>query len=178
MRWYSVILWLHSFQPQVASRKRFSNMNKNIKLIFNYVIGPLVFFILVYSIYVQIQRQPDWEASVNKAWEAFTGAASWKIILVVLLMFINWGLEARKWQVAIRRIQHISFFTAFQAVFSGTTLAFFTPNRMGEYFGRIWYIDKGKRIQAISLTIVCSISQLLITLSGGIAGLEDAANDR
>src|SRR5206468_2680360 len=52
-----------------------------------------------------------------------------------------------------------------------TTLAFFTPNRIGEYMGRILYLGEGKRIKAISLTIVCSMGQLLVTLWGGIAGI-------
>ena len=86
-------------------------------------------------------------------------------------MFLNWGIEARKWQLAIRSIQSITFKRAFKAVFTGTTLAFFTPNRMGEYVGRILYINEGKRIQAISLTIVCSMAQLLVTLVAGITGL-------
>ena len=88
-----------------------------------------------------------------------------------MLMFVNWGIEARKWQLAIRGIQIISFKRALKAVFTGTTLAFFTPNRMGEYVGRILYINEGKRIQAISLTIVCSMAQLLVTLVAGVTGL-------
>ncbi|HUR11712.1 MAG TPA: lysylphosphatidylglycerol synthase domain-containing protein [Flavitalea sp.] len=120
---------------------------------------------------MQIQSRADWESSVVEAWKSFSTSGTKQILWVFLLMLVNWGLEARKWQLAIGQIQKISFFTAYQAILCGTTLGFFTPNRMGEYFGRIWYIDEGKRIPAISLTIVCSIAQLLITLSGGIAGL-------
>ena len=89
----------------------------------------------------------------------------------MILMFVNWGIEARKWQLAIGRIQKIAFLRAYKAIFTGTTLAFFTPNRMGEYMGRILYIEPGKRIKAISLTIVCSMGQLLITLVGGLTGM-------
>jgi hypothetical protein len=146
-------------------------LNKNIKILLNYVIGPLVFCILAWSIYRQLLRQPNWQASLSQAWEAVTGAASWKLLLVVGLMLVNWGLEARKWQMAIGRIQSLSFFQCWKAVFTGTTLGFFTPNRIGEYMGRILYIHEGKRIQAISLTIVCSMGQLLVTWWAGIAGL-------
>lgn len=93
------------------------------------------------------------------------------------LMFVNWGIEARKWQLAILGIQSIPFLKAFKAIFTGTTLAFFTPNRMGEYMGRILYIEEGKRIKAISLTIVCSMAQLLITLTAGLWGLFVIRND-
>lgn len=86
-------------------------------------------------------------------------------------MLVNWGIEARKWQVVIRRIQPISLMQSWKAIFTGTTMAFFTPNRIGEYVGRILYVEEKRRIQAISLTIVCSIAQLLVTLFAGLGAL-------
>lgn len=145
--------------------------NKNIKLILNYVVGPLVFFILLYSIYRQVQRQPDWKNSLTHLVRAFTGADVWKLTGVLLLMFVNWGLEARKWQVSLLFVERLSFLRAFKAIFSGTTMAFFTPNRIGEYLGRMLYIKEGGRIQSVAVTIVCSIAQLLITIFAGLAGL-------
>jgi hypothetical protein len=145
--------------------------NKNIKILLNYVIGPLVFCLLSWSIYRQLLRQPGWQASLRHAADAITGMGSWKMALAIALMLLNWGLEARKWQLAIRKIQPLSFFQSWKAVFTGTTLAFFTPNRIGEYMGRILYIHEGKRIQAISLTIVCSMGQLLVTWWAGIGGI-------
>jgi hypothetical protein len=146
-------------------------LNKSIKIIAKYVAGPLVFCVLAWSIYKQIQRQDSWDQSLRSLRGAMHDAESWKLWAVVLLMLLNWGIEARKWQLVIGRIQKISFLRAYMATFTGTTLAFFTPNRVGEYLGRILYISKGKRIQAISLTIVTSIAQLMITVSMGIAGL-------
>ncbi|MBC7829555.1 MAG: flippase-like domain-containing protein [Chitinophagaceae bacterium] len=146
-------------------------LNKNIKLILNYFIGPLLFCVLVYSIYRQLQRQPDWKLSLQQIWGSFDSGSVWTILLVMGLMLVNWGIEARKWQLAISQVQIVSFPKAFKAIFTGTTLAFFTPNRMGEYMGRILYIRKGNRIKAISLTIVCSMAQLLVTLSAGLIGL-------
>ncbi len=135
------------------------------------MIGPLVFCLLAWSIYRQLMRQNNWQVSLKHAWEAMMGAEAWKMVLAVVLMFANWGLEARKWQVIIKRVQHLSFIQSCKAVFTGTTLAFFTPNRIGEYMGRILYLDEGARIKAISLTIVCSMGQLLVTWWAGIGGI-------
>jgi hypothetical protein len=145
--------------------------NKNIKILLNYVIGPLVFCLLAWSIYQQLLRQNNWRVSLQHAWQALLGAEFWKLLLAIGLMLANWGLEARKWQLVVRRVQDLSFIQSTKAVFTGTTLAFFTPNRIGEYMGRILYLDEGKRIQAISLTIVCSMGQLLITWWAGIGGI-------
>jgi hypothetical protein len=146
-------------------------LNKNIKILVNYVIGPLVFCLLAWSIYQQLMSQKNWQASLHHALYALTGVNAWKLVLTVLLMFVNWALEARKWQVVIRNVQYLSFSQSLKAVFTGTTLAFFTPNRIGEYMGRILYLGEGKRIKAISLTIVCSMGQLLVTWWAGIAGI-------
>lgn len=145
--------------------------NKNIKIIFNYVLGPIVFVILAFSIYRQIQRQPDWEVSVMQLKHALGSNLKWLILPVVLLMLVNWGLEARKWQLALANLQQLSFWTAFKATFTGSTMASFTPNRTGEYVGRILYVEEGKRLQAVSLTFICSMAQLQVTLYAGLAGL-------
>ncbi len=96
---------------------------------------------------------------------------AWKFWLVILLAFVNWGLEARKWQVLVKPLQHLSFLKAYKSVLSGLTLSLNTPNRMGEYGGRILYIKEGSRLKAISLSIAGSISQLIITLLLGCGGL-------
>jgi hypothetical protein len=56
-------------------------------------------------------------------------------------------------------------------VLSGVSFSVSTPNRVGEYLGRVLYMDEGNRLKTISLTIVGSISQLIITLLMGLIGL-------
>jgi len=58
-----------------------------------------------------------------------------------------------------------------KATFAGNALAFFTPNRTGEYLGRMIYLKKEQMIRSIPLTILCSIAQLTITLIAGFGGL-------
>jgi hypothetical protein len=86
-------------------------------------------------------------------------------------MIVNWTLETVKWKLCIQRIQQIPFITAFKAVLSGISFSVSTPNRVGEYLGRVLYMDEGNRLKAISLTITGSLSQLIITLVMGLAGL-------
>lgn len=93
------------------------------------------------------------------------------LFLVLLLMLGNWSIEAVKWKLAVEKIQSVSFNKSLKAIFSGVSFSITTPNRVGEYFGRILYMDEGNRLKAISLTIVCSLSQLLITLLMGGIGL-------
>jgi hypothetical protein len=92
-------------------------------------------------------------------------------VAVLLLMFVNWSIEAIKWKISIKKVQQVSFGKALQAVLSGVSFAVSTPNRMGEYLGRVLYMNEGNRLKSISVTIVGSISQLIITLVMGAAGV-------
>jgi hypothetical protein len=56
-------------------------------------------------------------------------------------------------------------------VLSGVSFSVSTPNRVGEYLGRVMYMDAGNKLKTISITIVGSISQLIITLLMGCIGL-------
>jgi hypothetical protein len=146
-------------------------VNKNIKIIINYFLGPLVFLLLLYAIYRQTVAQHRWRESLASVTQAIYGPQQWKIWMVILLMFLNWALEARKWQLVIRPLQPLGFWQCYKATFTGVTMASFTPNRTGDYFGRMLYIEEGKRAGSVPPTILCSFAQTIITLLAGCFGL-------
>ena len=86
------------------------------------------------------------------------------ISVVVFMMFINWLVESLKWRFMISKIEDISIFTSLRAIFSGITVSSFTPNRVGEYGGRVFCLEKSDRIQAVFITVLCSMAQLLTTI--------------
>jgi hypothetical protein len=96
---------------------------------------------------------------------------SWKFFTVLFLMLLNWGIEARKWQLLVLHVQPFSFIQAFKSVLAGCSITMLTPNRIGEYGGRILFLKEENRVKAISLNIASGISQLLITMIMGCAGL-------
>lgn len=144
---------------------------KNIRIFLNYFLGPLLFAWVSYSIYSQLRKQPDLERSWQHIREAFSGPMVWNLVSVIALMLVNWAIETFKWKICIQRIQRIGFIVAFKAVLSGVSFSVSTPNRVGEYLGRVLYMDEGNRLKAIALTITGSISQLIVTLAMGLCGL-------
>jgi Lysylphosphatidylglycerol synthase TM region len=143
-------------------------LNKNLKIFVNYFFGPVFFLILTWSLYNQIRNQPD----LSQRWTQIAGGwKSWKFWLVLFLMLVNWGIESLKWQLLINHVQRFSFGRAFKSVLSGCSVTMLTPNRIGEYGGRILYVAEENRIKAISLSLVGSISQLLVTMVMGCFGL-------
>ena len=86
-------------------------------------------------------------------------------------MLVNWGIEAWKWRIQLAPLERISFIKAFKSVLAGCSITMLTPNRMGEFGGRILYVKEENRLRAITLTILGSISQFLITVLLGTIGL-------
>jgi hypothetical protein len=146
-------------------------LNKNIKLIVNYVAGPLIMLFLFYTVGRQLQKQPHWKESLHQMLEAAIGKQQWKLYCMFGLMCVNWALETIKWQIALRPVQPIGFVRAFKAILAGTCIASFTPNRVGEYLGRMLFVDPGNKILSVTPTILCSLSQMLVTLIAGSVGL-------
>ncbi len=83
------------------------------------------------------------------------------------MLFINISLEAIKWKLLISNSETVSFSNSIKAVLGGMTVSVFTPNRVGEFLGRIFVLQKTDPLRGILLTIVGSISQLLVTIVFG-----------
>jgi hypothetical protein len=145
-------------------------LNKNIKIFLNYFLAPLLFVWLVFSIYRQIIAQENLEASWLHIKASFHSSKIINILLVILLMVLNWSIEAKKWQHSVASIYRITFSQAFKAILSGVSFSVTMPNRIGEYLGRIAYMPEGNRLKTISVTLVGSISQLFVTVVCGTIG--------
>lgn len=93
------------------------------------------------------------------------------ILIVILLVFINWGMEAFKWKYAIKQVEQITFVKAFSATITGVTASIITPNRVGEIPFRAMYVAKDNLGVLTAKTLVSSFSQLVVTLVIGLIGL-------
>ncbi len=135
------------------------------------MLGPVLFVWFSISIYHQIINQKDFAKTWYNIQNNFTINQWILCCLVFLLMFVNWGIETRKWQMLIKSIQQIKFGKAFRAVFSGQAFALNTINNLGEYVGRVLFLNDGNRLRAISLTMIGSMSQVIITFVMGAISL-------
>jgi uncharacterized membrane protein YbhN (UPF0104 family) len=142
----------------------------NIKTI-NYAIGIVLFIWLSGVMYRQLLAQPHLQDTLKSFYTNWTWPSMLQIVLVFGLMVLNWSMEAIKWRLLIRDVQAISFTRSLRSVFSGISISLLTPNRIGEYAGRIVYlknINKGKGIVA---NIVGSFAQFIAAGFFGILGM-------
>ncbi|HEX5552035.1 MAG TPA: lysylphosphatidylglycerol synthase transmembrane domain-containing protein [Chitinophagaceae bacterium] len=145
-------------------------LSKSTKIIINYVFGIGLFIWLSYSIYHQLRYKDNIHLSVQQLKESIR-AHQPAMMAVIVMMVVNWGLEAWKWQILVRPLQRISFRRSFYAILLGVSFSVNTPNRIGEYGGRILYLKNNARLSGVMATMVGSFSQFITTLLFGIAGL-------
>ncbi|MCW8310253.1 MULTISPECIES: hypothetical protein [Sphingobacterium] len=89
------------------------------------------------------------------------------LLLIVVLMLVNWLLEVVKWRYLASKLEYLSFWKAFQSVFCGLTWAIFTPNRIGEYGGRVLFLQPQNRAQGAVAMGVGLFAQLVLTSVAG-----------
>ena len=130
-----------------------------------------IVFFSIYFLYVQFILKIE-DNQVN-SFSIFRTINSniFSFFLVFFMMFLNWIIEAFKWKLLIKKVEDISIWTSVRAVFSGITVSTFTPNRVGEYGGRIFCLSKADRLQSILITVIGSIGQLTTTVFFGLFGL-------
>jgi len=83
--------------------------------------------------------------------------------IILLLMLLNWFIESIKWRFLLKPVERISIWKAIESVFCGLTWAIFTPNRIGEYGGRVFFLSPRKRLLGAMAMGVGAISQMIVT---------------
>ena len=135
------------------------------------IIKIVIVFFSFYFIYHQLVENKSFEELDISVLIDTVKKNKFYLVGVILMMFLNWLVEALKWRYMISKIENISIMTAYRAVFTGITVSTFTPNRIGEYGGRVFCLEKGDRIKAVFITVLCSMSQLLVTILFGSISL-------
>jgi uncharacterized membrane protein YbhN (UPF0104 family) len=89
-------------------------------------------------------------------------------LFVLFLMFVNWSLEAYKWKLLVEPLEKVDFRASLKGVLSGITISIFTPNRIGEFAGRVFFLREADKIQATIMSLIGSVAQLLVTVIAGL----------
>jgi uncharacterized membrane protein YbhN (UPF0104 family) len=89
---------------------------------------------------------------------------------VFLLMLVNWVTEAYKWRMQLKDIAVISLWTSIQSVFCGLTVGVITPNRIGDYGARVFFLSPRRRAYGLVALGIGALAQfILITIGAAIA---------
>lgn len=138
---------------------------------FNIFLKIFLVIILIYTIYTQVFAKDNIDELWTEFLNHFTQKNAWWIIIAAILMPMNWAVETLKWLVLIRKVEKVPFLRAFKGIFLGVSLSVFTPNRVGEYGGRILVVKAENNWKTIVATLVSSFSQQIALMTLGIVGL-------
>lgn len=108
---------------------------------------------------------------IGQMWSLLTSGSLIWIIFVLFLSPMNWLTEAYKWRFLLSKIKKITLFTALGSVMSGMSFALISPGKVGDFAGRILFLDSHVRWRAFFMTIVGSFSHMLVTTCMGAIGL-------
>lgn len=146
-------------------------LNKSIKIFINYVLAPLLFAWLVYSVYHSILAQPDLGLYLTILYKRIDAYTLLPLICLVLLMLFQWVVEAKKWQTFLSDDIAFSLLASLKMIFTGISFSLATPNRIGEFVGRVLHLPATLRVQATGYTFVGNFAQLVATTVAGSVGL-------
>lgn len=135
----------------------------------NFLIRAIIILVTYGFIYRQVFRQREPAEILSTLQASLEEKDGLVLFLVVLfLMLLNWGLESMKWKLLISKIEKVSFIRSYEAVLTGVSVSLFTPNRTGDYLGRVFILDKANHIEGILVTIIGSFAQLVVTICFGL----------
>lgn len=91
----------------------------------------------------------------------------WSLVFYIL----NWTTEAIKWKYALYNVVPVSMAMAFKSIFKGISYGIITPNRLGEFAGRVTVLPYESRKKAVGKHVFLSFSQSLVTVFWGISAI-------
>jgi len=106
-------------------------------------------------------------AAFLQQWGSSNG---WWLFGACLLIPFNWLAEVQKWLPLLTPYESMSQWKAMKAVLAGTSFALFTPNRVGEYGGRVLFVRPENQWKAVIANAVGSLGQYVVLLTAGAAG--------
>jgi len=92
-------------------------------------------------------------------------------VIALALFPLNIGTEVYRWKFLAGTSQPLSALQAWKSYFAGLALSFLTPNRIGEFPGRIIYLKQKNTIRLISVAIMGAFAQFIVLFGYGFAGL-------
>lgn len=153
--------------------EKMPNLFKNVvsSKYLNLAFKGFIVLLLVAVLYFELTAKDN----LPKIWSAFkqqfSGANVAWLLAALALMPLNWLAETHKWHQFMRRYEPMSRWKAVRAVLAGVAVSLFTPNRVGEFGGRVLFVTPENRWKAIIVNLVGNFAQFIVLVIAGMAGV-------
>ncbi len=139
---------------------------KHLNALYKLVVALLFIGLLAWEFQSREKLPELWRVFVERI---HTANPAWMIITLILLP-LNWLAETQKWFHFVRHLAPIRYSKAVQSVLAGISFSLFTPNRVGEFGGRVLFLPPEQHWKAIIINLVGNLSQYVVLLTGGSLG--------
>ena len=141
----------------------------------NQIINPslklLLFLGLVWILYRQLGGNFDFFLELKSRFSGGHVGTFGLLLLVIALLPFNLMFESEKWLILVRQFQDHDRIKAWMGILTGSTAGLITPGRLGEYLGRLMFIDPIHNWKGAWANFICGLSQNLVNLLFGLPGL-------
>jgi uncharacterized membrane protein YbhN (UPF0104 family) len=124
--------------------------------------------VFLFAVYIFIQQFS--KISAQDCYDISISNLSY-IFLAIILVFFNWGLELLKWYFTVKPIdKKVGISKLIQSLLAGISTGFITPNRLGNFVGRMLYYEGKSKYYLILGTLYGNFAQFLASLFFGLVG--------
>lgn len=102
---------------------------------------------------------------------AFSAKGILFFTLCILLIPVNWGIEAYKWKLITSPVEKINYATANKSIYSGVCLGNLAPGRATEFLAKIIFFKPENRPKVTVLHFINSMFQFSVTIVVGLTAL-------
>lgn len=156
---------LYQHMPPVGIENKSVN-----KRIIDAAFKVLVLLLPAGILYHEFSGKDNLDALIATFWNQLANANGWWLAGMVLLVPFNWLAEVQKWHPLVARYEAMPKVRALKAVLAGFSFALVTPNRVGEYGGRVLFVRPENQWKAVLANAVGNMSQYLVLVAGGVWG--------
>ncbi len=129
-------------------------------LFVKFMLSCVVFGYILYTVYTS---NLQWESLLFVA----RGSAPVYLLFALLLVPVNWCLEAVKWQYLCKKVEPISFKKALASVLSGVGISLFVPQIAADASGRMLYLKSKSRLASSGAMLSGHYAQFVVTVLAG-----------
>lgn len=126
--------------------------------------------LLAWAIYRQVFAQQQAGTILEHLQKRWHWPNNWWLLIALALVPTNISLETIKFHTLTSVFLPSQWWRLFKSVLGGISVALITPNRVGEYAGRVLFLEGKYGWKAVVATLVGSWSQLLVLIASGILG--------
>lgn len=150
-------------KQQINNNFQTFTLTASLKKLYNNILKIAILVLAAIFIYNKLSNNTNLQNFRHLIAGLSTVKIVFTLVVVMLLMLANWSIEALKWRFLLKKIEKISVLKAVESVFCGLTIAVFTPNRIGEYGGRVFFLSPRRRVPGLVAMGIGSVGQLVLT---------------